>query len=75
MSSIWTEVLTTLMAVIGTLSAPDHALFVSHNHPDGQVCENPGSANEDTQTLKLGALRSVRFASERSGLGKIQSIN
>jgi hypothetical protein len=22
--------------VIGTLDAPDYALFVSHNHPDGQ---------------------------------------
>lgn len=26
-----------LFLVIGTLSAPDYALFVSHNHPDGQV--------------------------------------
>ncbi|KIM89615.1 hypothetical protein PILCRDRAFT_812439 [Piloderma croceum F 1598] len=26
-----------LFLVIGTLDAPDHALFVSHKHPDGQV--------------------------------------
>jgi hypothetical protein len=26
-----------LFLVIGTLSAPDYALFVSHKHPDGQV--------------------------------------
>ncbi|KAK7677870.1 hypothetical protein QCA50_019182 [Cerrena zonata] len=26
-----------LYLVIGTLDAPDYALFVSHNHPDGQV--------------------------------------
>ena len=25
-------------SVIGTLDAPDYALFVSHSHPDGQVC-------------------------------------
>ena len=25
--------------VIGTLDAPDYALFVSHKHPDGQVSE------------------------------------
>jgi hypothetical protein len=24
-------------SVIGTLDTPDHALFVSHKHPDGQV--------------------------------------
>ena len=29
-----------LLIVIGTLSAPDYALFVSHKHPDGQVREN-----------------------------------
>ena len=26
-----------LLAVVGTLDAPDHALFVSHVHPDGQA--------------------------------------
>ncbi|THU90560.1 hypothetical protein K435DRAFT_968632 [Dendrothele bispora CBS 962.96] len=26
-----------LFLVIGTLDTPDHGLFVSHNHPDGQV--------------------------------------
>jgi len=30
-----------LPIVIGTLSAPDYALFVSHKHPDGQVRKNP----------------------------------
>jgi hypothetical protein len=25
--------------VIGTLDSPDYALFVSHNHPDGQVTQ------------------------------------
>ena len=25
------------MTVIGTLAAPDYAMFVSHQHPDGQV--------------------------------------
>lgn len=24
--------------VIGTLDTPDYGLFVSHHHPDGQVC-------------------------------------
>lgn len=24
-------------AVLGTLDAPDHALYISHTHPDGQV--------------------------------------
>ena len=28
------------MTVIGTLSAPDYALFLSHQHPDGQVRKN-----------------------------------
>ncbi|KAG5640616.1 hypothetical protein DXG03_007905, partial [Asterophora parasitica] len=28
---------TSVHAVIGTLDAPDYALFVSHNHPDGQM--------------------------------------
>lgn len=31
------EYLPFLVTVIGTLSAPDYALFVSHNHPDGKV--------------------------------------
>ena len=26
------------ITVIGALDAPDYASFVSHNHPDGQVC-------------------------------------
>lgn len=27
-----------IFSVIGTLEAPDYGLFVSHSHPDGQVC-------------------------------------
>lgn len=26
-----------VLVVIGTLEAPDYAMFVSHNHPDGQI--------------------------------------
>ena len=29
-----------LLIVIGALSAPNYALFVSHEHPDGQVRES-----------------------------------
>ncbi len=36
--------LTVVLAVIGTLEAQDHALFVSHEHPDGQVDFNVFSA-------------------------------
>jgi len=32
------HVLTFFSAVVGTLSAPDYALFVSRNHSDSQVC-------------------------------------
>lgn len=48
----------TLLTVIGTLSAPDYALFVSHNHPDGQVRENHGGAYGDRllKLLKLGTV-------------------
>ncbi|KAJ7438285.1 hypothetical protein B0H11DRAFT_591673 [Mycena galericulata] len=38
-----------LRLVIGTLSAPDYALFVSHNHPDGQVHFNVFSAPKSGQ--------------------------
>ncbi|KAJ7731571.1 hypothetical protein DFH07DRAFT_755579 [Mycena maculata] len=38
-----------LRLVIGTLDAPDHALFVSHNHPDGQVHFNVFSAPKSGQ--------------------------
>ena len=30
-----------LLIVIGALSAPDYTLFVGHEHPDGQIRENP----------------------------------
>jgi len=30
-----------LLTAIGTLSAPDYALFVSRKHPNGQVRDNP----------------------------------
>jgi abelson tyrosine-protein kinase 1 len=35
--------------VIGTLDAPDYALFVSHNHPDGQVHFNIYSSQRGGQ--------------------------
>jgi len=34
----WFHMFTIPPIVVGTLSAPDYALFVSHNHPGGQVC-------------------------------------
>lgn len=49
-----------LLVVIGTLSAPDYALFVSRKHPDGQVRKNPWGACEDNETLK------IRYTSKRS---------
>ncbi|KAJ7088050.1 hypothetical protein B0H15DRAFT_780981, partial [Mycena belliarum] len=38
-----------LYLVIGTLDAPDYALFVSHNHPDGQAHFNVFSAPKTGQ--------------------------
>ncbi|KAJ7647115.1 hypothetical protein FB45DRAFT_1099808 [Roridomyces roridus] len=38
-----------LLLVIGTLSAPDHALFVSHKHPDGQAHFNVFSSTKSGQ--------------------------
>ncbi|KAJ7276508.1 hypothetical protein B0H12DRAFT_1227628 [Mycena haematopus] len=38
-----------LYLVIGTLDAPDYALFVSHNHPDGQVHFNIYSSPKTNQ--------------------------
>ncbi|ESK86494.1 hypothetical protein Moror_9860 [Moniliophthora roreri MCA 2997] len=38
-----------LYFVIGTLDAPDHALFVSHNHPDGQAHFNVYTSNKSKQ--------------------------
>jgi hypothetical protein len=37
LSLFFVIVLILYRAVIGTLDAPDHSLFVSHKHPDGQV--------------------------------------
>ena len=37
-SNVWLSFyLIVFLTVTGTLSAPDYALFVGHNHPDGQV--------------------------------------
>ena len=41
--------LTSLVIVIGTLEAQDYALFVSHEHPDGQVNFNVFSATRNGQ--------------------------
>ncbi|KAJ7772628.1 hypothetical protein DFH07DRAFT_167310 [Mycena maculata] len=38
-----------LFLVIGTLSAPDYALFVSHKHPDGQAHFNVFSSTKSGQ--------------------------
>ncbi|KAJ6625893.1 hypothetical protein B0H10DRAFT_1942375 [Mycena sp. CBHHK59/15] len=38
-----------LFLVIGTLSAPDYALFVSHKHPDGQAHFNVFSSTKSNQ--------------------------
>ncbi|KAF7355415.1 Protein kinase domain-containing protein [Mycena sanguinolenta] len=38
-----------LCLVIGTLDAPDYALFVSHNHPDGQAHFNVYSSPKSKQ--------------------------
>ncbi|KAJ6461227.1 hypothetical protein C8R47DRAFT_993608 [Mycena vitilis] len=38
-----------LHLVIGTLDAPDYALFVSHNHPDGQAHFNVFSSPKSSQ--------------------------
>lgn len=38
------EEVTLFSIVIGTLSAPDYGLFVSHNHPDGRALFNVYSA-------------------------------
>ncbi|KAJ7217776.1 hypothetical protein GGX14DRAFT_550000 [Mycena pura] len=38
-----------LFLVIGTLSAPDYALFVSHRHPDGQAHFNVFSSTKSGQ--------------------------
>ncbi|KAF8211722.1 hypothetical protein K438DRAFT_1807801 [Mycena galopus ATCC 62051] len=38
-----------LYLVIGTLDAPDYALFVSHNHPDGQAHFNVYSSPRSNQ--------------------------
>ncbi|KAJ7091133.1 hypothetical protein C8R44DRAFT_412775 [Mycena epipterygia] len=38
-----------LFLVIGTLSAPDYALFVSHKHPDGQAHFNVFSSTKSSQ--------------------------
>ena len=35
--------------MIGTLDAPDYALFVSHNHPDGQAHFNVFSSAKSGQ--------------------------
>jgi hypothetical protein len=43
------EVLTVLTVVIGTLDTPDYALFVSHNHPDGQAHFNVYSSPKSGQ--------------------------
>jgi len=38
-----------IVLVIGTLSAPNHALFVSHSHPEGQVQFNVYATPKDGQ--------------------------
>ena len=43
------------LAVIGTLSAPNHALFVSHRHPEGHVSEAFQSRN--FRISKMGNLQ------------------
>jgi len=37
---LWLKVLTIRRTVVGTLSAPNYALFVSHDHPESQVRRN-----------------------------------
>ena len=64
--------LTTLSVVIGTLSSPDYALFVSHTNPDGKVRE--GLLDFLAKILRpfsTGAFRSVHFAPQRSAVGGI----
>lgn len=49
--------------VIGTLNTADYALFVSHNHPDGQVrCHDVLSRDEVSDQI-LGALQRASYES------------
>ena len=62
--------------VVGTLSAPDYALFVSHNHPGGQVC-GMIQGHLRRYILKLaqpGTFRRFHSPPERPAMGQIHDV-
>lgn len=66
--------LTVLPKVVGTLSAPDYALFVSHNHPDSQVRERKGAHEGTLKVPRPGTFRRFRFSPGRSAMGQIHDV-
>jgi len=70
------HVLTVFSVVVGTLSAPDYALFVSRNHPDSQVCRviyGP-SPRHMLKLAQTGKFRNFYSPPERSTMGKIHDV-
>ena len=63
------------LAVIGTLSAPNHALFVSHRHPEGHVSNAFQSQN--VRISKMGNLQAhfSVYAIFGTGMGRATFVN